>query len=91
VNEQGPGQNRGLVYYWVVPSLKGGRAVSRAFVKESEDQLRILEKKKKYLLEDPAAVKIPAEKRKEMLEKYEAEAEEVKRLLDEMLDESRTP
>ena len=89
MNEQGPGQNRGLVYYWVVPSLKGGRAVSRAFVKESEDQqdylewqkllrdreelLRILEKKKKYLLEDPAAVKIPAEKRKEML------------------DESRTP
>lgn len=81
--------------------------MSRAFVKDNEDQetylewqkllrdreelLRILEKKKKYLQEDPAAAKIPAEKRREMMEKYETEAEEVRRLLEEMLAETRTP
>ncbi|HPF85538.1 hypothetical protein SDC9_49633 [bioreactor metagenome] len=81
--------------------------VSRAFVKENEDQesylewqkllrdreelLRILEKKKKYLQDDPAAAKIPEKKRKEMMAKYDAEAEEVRRLLEEMLAETRTP
>ncbi|MDI9371262.1 MAG: hypothetical protein GX181_03855 [Synergistaceae bacterium] len=81
--------------------------MSRAFIKEDEDQqsylewqkllkdreelLRILEKKKKYIQEDPAAESIPEEKRREMLAKYEEEAEEVKRLLEEMLSEIRTP
>lgn len=81
--------------------------MSRAFIKENEEQasylewqkllrdreelLRILEKKKKYLLEDPAALEIPEEKRREMVAKYEAEAEEVQRLLDEMLEEMKTP
>jgi len=81
--------------------------VSRAFVKENEDQesylewqkllrdreelLRILEKKRKYLQEDPAASKIPEKKRMEMMAKYAAEAEEVRRLLEEMLEETRTP
>ncbi len=81
--------------------------MSRAFLKENDDQqsylewqkllkdreelLRILEKKRKYLLEDPAAESIPEEKRQEMVAKYESEAEEVKRLLDEMRAEIRTP
>lgn len=81
--------------------------MSRAFMKENEDQesylewqkllrdreelLRILEKKKRYLQEDPAAVTIPEEKRREMIAKYEAEAEEVRRLLEEMLAETPTP
>lgn len=80
--------------------------VSRAFIRESEEQvsylewqkllrdreelLRILEKKKNYLLEDPDAAQIPAEKRKEMLAKYEAEAEEVQRLIEEMLAEAES-
>jgi hypothetical protein len=87
--------------------LRGGIAVSRAFIKENEDQesylewqkllrdreelLRILEKKKKYLLEDPAAGTIPEEKRHEMIAKYDEEAEEVRRLLDEMLAETKIP
>ena len=81
--------------------------MSRAFIKENEDQesylewqkllrdreelLRILEKKKKYLLGDPAALTVPEEKRREMVAKYETEAEEVRRLLEEMLEETRTP
>ena len=82
--------------------------MSRAFVKENEDQesylewqkllrdreelLRILEKKKKYLQEDPAAAKISAEKRHEMIVKYADEAEEVRRLLEEMLaEETKAP
>ena len=81
--------------------------MSRAFIKENDDQesylewqkilrdreelLRILEKKKKYLLEDPAAETIPVEKRREMIVKYDEEAEEVQRLLEEMLAETRTP
>ena len=80
--------------------------MSRAFIRESEEQvsylewqkllrdreelLRILEKKKNYLLEDPDAAQIPAEKRKEMLAKYEAEAEEVQRLIEEMLAEAES-
>ena len=78
--------------------------MSRAFVKESEDQqsylewqkllrdreelLRILEKKKRYLEEDPAAASIPAEKRGEMILKFDEEAAEVRRQLDEMLAET---
>ncbi len=81
--------------------------MSRAFVKESEDQqsylewqkllhdreelLRILEKKKRYLQEDPAAQSIPVEKRSEMISKFDEEAAEVRRLLDEMLAETGKP
>ena len=81
--------------------------MSRAFIKENEDQesylewqrllrdreelLRILEKKKRYLLEDPAALTVPEGKRREMIAKYETEAEEVRRLLEEMLEETKTP
>ena len=81
--------------------------MSRAFVKENEDQqnylewqkllrdreelLRILEKKKRYLEEDPAAGNIPEEKRSEMISKFDEEAEEVRRLLDEMLADTQTP
>lgn len=81
--------------------------MSRAFIKESEEQqsylewqkllrdreelLRILEKKKKYLQEDPAAEAIPVEKRRQMMLKYEEEAEDVRRLLEEMLKDSVAP
>jgi hypothetical protein len=82
-------------------------SVSRAFIRESEEQagylewqkllkdreelLRILEKKKNYLLEDPDAAQIPADKRREMIARYEAEAEEVQKLIDEMLADAGTP
>ena len=81
--------------------------MSRAFIRESEEQagylewqkllkdreelLRILEKKKTYLLEDPEAVKIPAQKRREMIARYEAEAEEVQKLIEEMLADPEAP
>ena len=81
--------------------------MSRAFVKENQDQqnylewqkllrdreelLRILEKKKLYLEEDPAAGNIPEEKRREMISKFDEEAIEVRRLLDEMLAETGNP
>ena len=81
--------------------------MSRAFIKENEDQesylewqkllrdreelLRILEKKKKYLQEDPAAEKISEEKRREMIAKYDEEADETRRLLEEMLAETKIP
>ena len=80
--------------------------MSRAFVKENQDQqnylewqkllrdreelLRILEKKKRYLEEDPAAENIPVEKRREMILKFDEEAAEVRRLLEEMLAENQT-
>lgn len=80
--------------------------MSRAFVKENQDQqnylewqkllrdreelLRILEKKKRYLEEDPAAESIPVEKRREMILKFDEEAAEVRRLLEEMLADTQT-
>ncbi len=80
--------------------------MSRAFVKENQDQqnylewqkllrdreelLRILEKKKRYLEEDPAAENIPVEKRREMILKFDEEAAEVRRLLEEMLADTQT-
>lgn len=80
--------------------------MSRAFVKENQDQqnylewqkllrdreelLRILEKKKRYLEEDPAAENIPVEKRREMISKFDEEAAEVRRLLEDMLAENQT-
>ena len=81
--------------------------MSRAFVKENQDQqnylewqkllrdreelLRVLEKKKRYLEEDPAAENIPVEKRREMISKFDDEAAEVRRLLEEMLAETGKP
>ncbi len=80
--------------------------VSRAFVKENEDQesylewqkllrdreelLRILEKKKKYLQDDPAAAKIPEKKRKEMAAKSRPSRRGTQ-AAGRMLEETRTP
>lgn len=81
--------------------------MSRAFIKESDEQesylewqkllrdreelLRILEKKIRYLQEDPGAANIPPEKRDEMTVKFEAEIEEVKKQIEEMLKDPATP
>lgn len=81
-------------------------ALSQAFIKEDEDRLnylewqkllrdreellRILEKKAAYVKDDPEAKKIPVKKRREMAERFQREAAEVRALLDEMMKDERS-